>query len=99
MRRLNGKNALTRFMNVRLANIVKDRKLMDRMSVGELLNFLNIQSQLWSSQDLDCIRYAFKKRLPELSSVVGSSESFLRGSLNTIANLGLGGDKLALDFA
>ena len=44
MRRLNGKNALTRFLNVRLANIVKDRKLMDRMSVGDLLNFLNIQS-------------------------------------------------------
>ena len=31
-------------MNVRLAKIVKDRKLMDRMSVGDLLNFLNIQS-------------------------------------------------------
>jgi hypothetical protein len=31
--------------------------------------------------------------------VVGSSESFLRGSLNTIANLNLGGDKLAQDFA
>lgn len=99
MRRLNTKHALTRFINVKLANIVKDRKLMDRMSAGDLLNFLNMQSHLWSGQDLDCMRYAFKKRLPELSSVVGSSESFLRGSLNTIANLNLGGDKFALDFA
>jgi len=99
MRRLNTKHALTRFINVKLANIVKDRKLMDRMSAGDLLNFLNMQSQLWSGQDLDCIRYAFKKRLPKLSSVVGSSESFLRGSLNTIANLNLGGDKFAYDFA
>jgi hypothetical protein len=31
--------------------------------------------------------------------VIGSSESFLRASLNNIANLDLGGDKLAQDFA
>ena len=84
---------------MRLANIVKDRKLMDRMSTGDVLNFLNMQSLLRSGQDFDCIRYAFKKRLPELSSVIGSSESFLRASLNNIANLDLGGDKFAQGFA
>ena len=40
-----------------------------------------------------------KKRLPDLAGTIASSESFLRGSLNTIANLDFGNDKLAKEFA
>ena len=46
MKRLHGKHAITKFINVKFANIVKDRKLMDRMSVGDVLSFLSMQSQL-----------------------------------------------------
>ena len=69
------------------------------MSAGDVLNFLNIQSQLRNEKDMDCVKYALKKRLPELSGIISSSESFLRGSLNTIANLDFGNDKLANEFA
>jgi len=96
MRRLNAKATIPRNVNVKVASIVRERKLLERMmSPGEVLNFLNIQSQLWSDRDTDCIRYAFKKRLPDFSVAISSSESFLRGSLNTIANLDLGNDKQA----
>ena len=40
-----------------------------------------------------------KKRLPELASSFSSSESYMRGLLNTIANLDFGADVQVQEFA
>jgi hypothetical protein len=87
MRRLNAKSAITKPLIIRISNIVKERKLIDRMSAGEVLNFLNVQSLMWGGKDHEAIKYALKKRVPELRTEFAHSESFIRGLLNTIVNI------------
>lgn len=88
MRKLSLKKSTLWLLNQRMGTVIKEKKLIERMSITECLQFFNLQSMLaWNQRETEVLKYAFRKRLPEFAPQIQERESLIRATLISMANL------------